>query len=69
MTQTPNDVHALFTHIDHVGVAVPDLDDGTAGDQGRVGGRKPKLTAQQVGEIREAVQSGRRTAAPATQAR
>ena len=34
-----------------------------ARQQGRVGGRKPKLTAQQVGEIREAVQSGRRTAA------
>lgn len=30
MTQTPNDVHALFTHIDHVGVAVPDLDDAIA---------------------------------------
>lgn len=30
MTQTPNDVHSLFTHIDHVGVAVPDLDDAIA---------------------------------------
>ena len=34
-----------------------------ARSEGRVGGRKPKLTAQQVGEIRDAVQSGRRTAA------
>lgn len=34
-----------------------------ARQQGRVGGRRPKLTAQQQQEIRDAVQSGRRTAA------
>lgn len=34
-----------------------------AREQGRVGGRKPKLSAQQQQEIRDAVQSGRRTAA------
>lgn len=34
-----------------------------ARSEGRVGGRKPKLSAQQVAEIRDAVQSGRRTAA------
>lgn len=34
-----------------------------ARSEGRVGGRRPKLTPQQQAEIREAVQSGRRTAA------
>nr|WP_240738556.1 recombinase family protein [Deinococcus fonticola] len=34
-----------------------------ARSEGRIGGRRPKLTAQQEKEIVEAVQSGRRTAA------
>lgn len=34
-----------------------------ARSQGRVGGRRPKLSTQQQEEIREAVQSGRRSAA------